>query len=609
MPWAAEISSTELEFTGDGWTVERPGIGGDRAAALVPVPRESSFELAVVVEQMPKSGYPFYFGIGRAMPPDGAHFGLYSGTCGLRQHGWIENSRVALSKGFGTRTDRDDAELGPSITAGTRLALQLSPVGADHYRTLRFFADHTECATFRWIHDNAKTKPWVAGCNPSEGALVRIVPAERTEVWTEESGRRHTDAYGQALHSENIRQLSLALDGDLASQLQRIESATIKYECAVSQAEADIELKHKAAEQLSYSPVECETNLRKELQQDFDVDTWPTCGKPWGQCQKECKASGKECEQCKQGGNLIQMHAACRAYNAALATQSETGAGYPEEYIDDLVAARVFTRRQPIAVCDAVDAAARCMKEPGLPAVHRSMFVHLRRACFELQGAGQHEQLYRQQLQLDGESKPNLDPQDPQQYEEGTIVQWRGFTLVSRGPIKETAVTRQHQESGVLFVLEPPHACDNLGANLTHSINGSPTLAVSAGLSPAAEQDSNTLTEADYAFDATDSAAASEQQLAVPTADGSTTEATDRSDKALTQEPGSVDGAEADPETANDQILLPPGCAFRVLSVELDEDNGRVRVVRLKHLGAWVTEGTYAMPQISMGQVRTSTLV
>ena len=73
------------------------------------------------VEQLPPGGYPTYFGI--AMPPDGAQFGLHDGTS-LRQHGWIESNRAVLSKNFGTRIDQEGADLGPRITAGTRLAVQ-----------------------------------------------------------------------------------------------------------------------------------------------------------------------------------------------------------------------------------------------------------------------------------------------------------------------------------------------------------------------------------------------------------------------------------------------------------------------------------------------------
>lgn len=575
--WATEASSSALAFSDDGMAVQRLGVDGDRAAALLAVPRDGgSFELAVVVERLPKSGYPFYFGVAREMPSDGAQFGLHEGSCGLRQHGWIEGSRVVLSKGFGVRTDRNDAELGPQITEGTRLALQLSPVGVDHCRTLRFFADGSECAALRWIQDDGKSTHWVAGCNPSECAVVRIVPAEGSEIWTEDAGRKHADAYGELLHLENMRQLSLGLDGDLAAQLQRAESATTKYDHAVAQAQAAVEQKHKAAEALSDSPAECETELRKELQRDYDVDAWPTCGKSWKQCRDDCELSGEECEQCRQGGNLLQMHAACRAYSAALAAQHETGAGYPVEQIDDLVAARIFTRRLPFHVADAVNAAARERKEPNqLPDSHRSMFVHLRRACFGLQGARQDERLYRQQRELDSK---------PREYVAGSIVHWRAFTVVTRG-VSGKPQTGSHGRGGVLCVLEPPHAYDNFGANLTSAPNGRDTLAVPAALSAELEQNSSALTADEYAFDATNCG-----------------------DRVSTTGPSCADsaGAETDSTVAAsvDKVLLPAGCAFRVLSVEVDEDRG-LRVVRLQHLGAWVSEDVYALPEISMGQVRT----
>ena len=405
MVWAEALSSAAVSLSADGATVTRAGIDGDRAASLVPVPRGGSFELAVVVERMPKSGYPIYFGAGRAMPRDGAQFGTHGGTCGLRQHGWIEGSRFALAKGFGTRTDRADEELGPQITAGTRLALQLSPVGVDGYRTLRFFVDGAESASFKWIVDDGKSKPWVAGCNPSEGAVVRLAAAEGAEIWTEESGREHAHAYAQAIVSENLRQLSLGLGGDIGSRLRRAEAALPEHERAVVEAAAAIDEKHKAAEALAKPPPEFETGLRAELQKNFDVDAWPTCGRSWKQCREQREESGEECEHCRQGGNLLQMHAACREFNAALSAQSETGAGYPEGQIDDLVAVRIFTRRQPYAVCDMLNAAARQMDEPHdpPPEPHRSMFVHLRRACHGLPGARQQEPLYRGQRRLHGE--------------------------------------------------------------------------------------------------------------------------------------------------------------------------------------------------------------
>ena len=44
---------------------------------------------------------------------------------------------------------------------------------------------------------------------------------------------------------------------------------------------------------------------------------------------------------------------------------------------------------------------------------------------------------------------------------------------------------------------------------------------------------------------------------------------------------------------------------FPVLSVEADANLSGLCVVRLQHLGAWVSDDTYALPEIAMGQVRT----
>ena len=54
------------------------------------------------------------------------------------------------------------------------------------------------------------------------------------------------------------------------------------------QAQAAIKEKHKAAEALGSTPVDCETDLRKELQLHFDVDV-ANMWQPWKQCREDCE--------------------------------------------------------------------------------------------------------------------------------------------------------------------------------------------------------------------------------------------------------------------------------------------------------------------------------
>ena len=101
-----------------------------------------------MVEARPGYSGWFSVGVGRAMPKQRKYFGLADGTCGLWQHAANEHNRHARTKGFGRRADRDDAKLGPPIVEGSRLALHLSPRGAEGTRTLRFFAGGLEVAVF-----------------------------------------------------------------------------------------------------------------------------------------------------------------------------------------------------------------------------------------------------------------------------------------------------------------------------------------------------------------------------------------------------------------------------------------------------------------------------
>jgi len=207
--FSAAYSSASLHFDEQRTVVKRRGAEGDRPAALVPIDRAASgpFTLAVAVDDFPAGGYPLYVGVGRAMPRDGAVFGLVEGTCGLRQHAWHEESRFALSNDFGVRTDAADESLLPSIATGSRVALQLSSADRiTHCRTLRFFIDGMECAAFGDIADvGVGDEPWVAGLNPPEGSVLRLVTPRGEEVWSEAS---HA-AFMQRLQDEENRRKSI----------------------------------------------------------------------------------------------------------------------------------------------------------------------------------------------------------------------------------------------------------------------------------------------------------------------------------------------------------------------------------------------------------------
>ena len=80
------------------------------------------------------------------------------------------------------RADRVDDKLGRPIVQGSRLALHLSPRGAEGRRTARFFVDKEEVAVFVDIEDDGGGSDWVAGVTLSPKARVRLVPAEGQEL-------------------------------------------------------------------------------------------------------------------------------------------------------------------------------------------------------------------------------------------------------------------------------------------------------------------------------------------------------------------------------------------------------------------------------------------
>merc|ERR1711960_98990 len=118
------------------------------------------------------------------MPKEGKVFGYCGGddTCGLRQDADRESIRHAGTEGFGRRADRGDTTLGRRIKQGSRLALHLSPRGAEGRRTARFFVDKEEVAVFLDIEDDDGSSDWVAGVTLSDKASVRLVPAEGEEL-------------------------------------------------------------------------------------------------------------------------------------------------------------------------------------------------------------------------------------------------------------------------------------------------------------------------------------------------------------------------------------------------------------------------------------------
>ena len=195
--FAPQLSHGRLTLGDGGATATKAWEGGPyHPAALVAVGRgggADGFAAAAVVEALPGYGGWFSFGVGRAMPKEGKYFGrdghADGGTCGLRQHAGdsgvrrgVESYRFAEQAGFGRRADRDDKQLGPPIREGSRLALHLSPRGAEGRRTLRFFAGGSEAAVFVDIEDDGGDSDWVAGVTLSDNASVRLVPAEGVEL-------------------------------------------------------------------------------------------------------------------------------------------------------------------------------------------------------------------------------------------------------------------------------------------------------------------------------------------------------------------------------------------------------------------------------------------
>eukprot|EP01045_Picozoa_sp_COSAG04_P038476 COSAG04_NODE_10330_length_786_cov_1.241630_1_plen_257_part_10 len=176
LEWSPWLSCYKLSFSYGGATATNAWYYDDmeflvtasQPAALVEVDRgggAGGFALAAVVEALPDaSGLDglFSFGVGRAMPEEGELFGWddADGTCGLWQVADSESNRGAGTKGFGRH--HDDTWFGRPIVEGSRLALHLSPRGAEGTRTARFFVDKEEVAVFVDIEDDGGDSDWVA---------------------------------------------------------------------------------------------------------------------------------------------------------------------------------------------------------------------------------------------------------------------------------------------------------------------------------------------------------------------------------------------------------------------------------------------------------------
>ena len=164
--WMHHLSSEDTIF-GEGNLTATMASGACSAAACVGVARgegAAGFELTVMIEELPKAGESFSFGVGRAIAKEGYLFGFDApGTCGLVQHAYDESIRRATANDFGERADRGDRQLGPPIREGSLLALHLSARSAEGTRTARFSVDGEECAVFVDIEDDGGSSDWVAG--------------------------------------------------------------------------------------------------------------------------------------------------------------------------------------------------------------------------------------------------------------------------------------------------------------------------------------------------------------------------------------------------------------------------------------------------------------
>ena len=199
------------------------------------------------------------------------------------------------------------------------------------------------------------------------------------------------------------------------------ELTALSYEAAtrarMQAAEAYVDKKHKQAETIA-KPKKHYTELRLELEASYELDSWGSCGREWRQdasgLLRKCDKS-QACERCKDGGNLPQTVALCRYFKGANSRECK------QLEDDDLVAARLYTRTVP-HISHRLNAAVRdAMHEPDEPPPeHLSMYIHLRNAVTELNGAGQYDPLYRVQKRLYG-SDPRFDPEDPKQCAVATL--------------------------------------------------------------------------------------------------------------------------------------------------------------------------------------------
>ncbi len=218
----------------------------------------------------------------------------------------------------------------------------------------------------------------------------------------------------QQLHPAVLSQTQ-QLDHSVRSLRQLPELTILSHEAAarakMQAAEAEVDKKHKQAEAIA-KPRKHYTDLRVELEANYELETWGSCGREWRKDASglllKCEKS-QVCERCRDGGNFQQTVAICRYFKEV------NGRECKQLEDDDLVAARVYTRTLP-EIGRRLNSAVRShMNQPDEPPEdHLSMYTHLRKAIVELKGAGQYDPLYRGQKRLYG-SDPTLDPEDPKQ--------------------------------------------------------------------------------------------------------------------------------------------------------------------------------------------------
>ncbi len=197
----------------------------------------------------------------------------------------------------------------------------------------------------------------------------------------------------QAINDELLAQEALKGQAKEVAALQQVvlakkEIVSLQYDLAKARADP------------ATSPTSCSekaarrpTPLYQELEQNFS-QKWKTCGKPWPACG--------DCKQCLEGGSLDQTIMAAQEFKTVDPEQR-----YAHMDVDDLVAARVYTRETPkykapggdedLPIYQIVNCVCRDMLEPDRPPRQfASMYYHLKNAVTHLPGAAVGEPLFRE---------------------------------------------------------------------------------------------------------------------------------------------------------------------------------------------------------------------